>query len=70
MPSVSARKLLGAPTICAVALAASLPATAGAVAPNYLGQRMSAGNATATPQGTPPDNAGPPAGAGTGRRIR
>jgi hypothetical protein len=72
MPSVqTARKLLLLPTLCVALLVAALPASAlGDVAPNQLGQRMSAGKATATPAGNPPDNAGPPAGAGSGRKVR
>ena len=73
MPSVreTARKLLLPPTICAAMLLALLPASAlGGVAPNQLGQRMSNGKAAVTPAGDPPDQAGPPAGAGTGRKVR
>lgn len=66
----TARKLLIAPILAAALMVVSLPASATDVAPNQLGQQMSGGNATATPHGNPPDNAGPPAGAGSGRRIR
>lgn len=69
-PAALARKLALAPILAGALLVVPLPSSADDVAPNQLGQRMSFGKATATPAGDPPDNAGPPAGAGSGRRIR
>jgi hypothetical protein len=72
MPRIreTARKLLLAPILCAAVMVVSLPADATDVAPNQLGQRMSGGHAALQPAGNPPDNAGPPAGAGSGKKIR
>ncbi|MDQ3935722.1 MAG: hypothetical protein M3340_13940 [Actinomycetota bacterium] len=67
---MSARKLILAPLLAAALLVTPLPSSADDVASNQHGQRMSGGKATLSPAGNPPDHAGPPAGAGSGRRIR
>ena len=66
----TARKFALAPILAAALLVIPLPSSADNVAPNQLGQRMSGGKAAISPAGNPPDQAGPPAGAGSGRRIR
>ena len=79
MPHVSAplagtartKRLLAA--TLAFAAFASMTGTATAdegVAANHLGQVQSHGQAYSSPAGDPPDSAGPPAGAGTGRKLR
>jgi hypothetical protein len=65
------RRLLAASL--ALAAFASMTGTAAAgddVAANHLGQVQSNGQAYSSPAGDPPDSAGPPAGAGTGRKLR
>ena len=79
MPHVSAplagtartKRLLAA--TLAFASFASMTGVAAAdddVAANRLGQVQSDGQAQSSPVGDPPDFAGPPAGAGTGRKLR
>ena len=69
-PREMGRKLVLAPILSAALLAVPLQSPAEDVASNRLGQVMSGGKAKLSPAGNPPDQAGPPAGAGSGRRIR
>jgi hypothetical protein len=64
------RKLVLAPVLCAALLFVPAGSPAEDVPANRLGQVMSDNTAQLFPMGNPPDHAGPPAGAGSGRRIR
>ena len=64
------RKLVLAPVLCAALLFVPAGSPAEDVPANRLGQVMSDNTAQLFPMGNPPDQAGPPAGAGSGRRIR
>src|SRR5215212_4662754 len=69
-PRAIGRKLLLAPVLSAALVVLPLQSGADEVSPDQLGQRMSGGKANVSPAGNPPDKAGPPAGAGSGRKIR
>lgn len=64
------RKLLLTPVIAAALVVTPMSAPADDVASNQLGQRMSGGKAASAPPASNPDRAAPPAGAGSGRKIR
>ncbi len=65
------KRLLVAPLACVALLSAAGTAAAddGPTA-NHLGQVQSGGQAYSSPAANPPDWAAPPAGAGSGRKLR
>lgn len=69
-PREIGRKLLLAPVLAAALMVTPFSALGDDVASNQQGQKMSFGKANPSPQGKNPDSAAPPAGAGSGRKIR